>query len=118
MAVFYDMLSDDELLAQCDVETFRSSGPGGQNVNRRETAVRLVHRPTGLAVACQQERSQYRNKQIALEILRSKLVIRRRRRRPRIATRIPRGVRERILEKKRRLGAKKRLRRRTLPGED
>ena len=49
--------SDDELLAQCDVETYSASGPGGQNVNRRSTAVRLKHRPTGIVVTCQRERT-------------------------------------------------------------
>jgi protein subunit release factor B len=102
--------SDGDLLAECDVETFRSSGPGGQNVNRRETAVRLRHRPTGLVVACQRERSQHQNKMLALKLLRRKIECLFRRRRPRIPTAMPRGVRERILAKKKRQGLKKRLR--------
>lgn len=56
------------------VETFRASGPGGQNVNRRETAVRVTHLPTGLVVACQTERYQAVNKKIALEILAGKVL--------------------------------------------
>ena len=102
--------TDDALLAQCDVETFRSSGPGGQNVNRRETAVRLRHRPTGTVVTCQQERSQFRNKQIALANLRRKLENLNRRRRPRVRTAKPRRVRERILASKKRRALTKRLR--------
>jgi len=55
------------------IDFFRSSGPGGQNVNKRETAVRITHLPTGVTVASQVERSQERNREIALELLRSKL---------------------------------------------
>lgn len=55
------------------VDLFRSSGPGGQNVNRRETAVRVTHIPTGFSVASQSQRSQLQNKEKAFEILRAKL---------------------------------------------
>ena len=55
------------------IDFFRSSGPGGQNVNKRETAVRVTHLPTGLQVASQAERSQERNRELALELLRARL---------------------------------------------
>jgi len=104
--------SDEDLLVECVVETSRSSGPGGQNVNRRETAVRIRHIPTGIVVTCQQERSQRRNKRIALEELRQRLEELAKPERPRIPTIVPRGIRERILEHKKRRARKKRLRKR------
>lgn len=103
--------SNEQLLGECVVETFRSSGPGGQNVNRRETAVRIRHVPTGIVVTCQRERSQLRNKRTALEELRRRLEARAQPKRQRIPTAVPGGVRRRILESKRRRGLKKLLRR-------
>ena len=55
------------------IDTFRSSGAGGQHVNKTESAIRVTHLPTGLVVECQDERSQYKNKDRALQIMRAKL---------------------------------------------
>src|SRR5580698_4087748 len=69
-------LSDDALLAQCEVDTYRASGPGGQKRNKTSSAVRLRHLPSGLIVIAEESRSQHENKAKALRRLRKALYLR------------------------------------------
>src|SRR5437868_8187633 len=68
-------LTDDRLLAQCEVDTYRASGPGGQKRNKTSSAVRLRHPPTGLIVIAEESRSQHENRAKALKRLRQALYL-------------------------------------------
>jgi protein subunit release factor B len=101
-------LSDPELLAQCEVQTHRAGGPGGQHRNKAETAVRLVHLPTGVAAEGKDQRSRGQNLAAALGRLREKLARRAYRPPPRKKTRPSRAAKERRLSEKKRAAEKKR----------
>jgi protein subunit release factor B len=102
--------SDEDLLRECEVDTFRSSGPGGQHVNKTESAVRLRHLLSGVVVTAQQERSQHRNKALCLEKLRARVARLNYRPAKRVPTRVPRSAKNRTLEQKARRSNVKRLR--------
>jgi peptide chain release factor 2 len=108
---------DDALLAQCRVETFRSGGPGGQHQNVTESGVRVVHLPTGVRASARDERSQHRNRALALARLRKKLEAMTRRKTPRVATRVPKAQKKRRLEEKKRRGERKKLRKPPEPAD-
>jgi ribosome-associated protein len=103
--------TDDALLAECDVDTFRSGGKGGQHANKTESAVRLRHRPTGLVVTSQQERSQHRNKQLALAELRRRIERLNTRPKRRVETKPTAASKRRRIEAKRKRAEKKERRR-------
>ena len=102
--------TDEELLKECEVETFRSSGPGGQHVNKTESAVRLRHLPSGVVVSCQEMRSQHQNKATCLTKLRLRLTKLNYRKPKRVKTKVPKAVKARTLEDKSRRSMIKRLR--------
>jgi peptide chain release factor 2 len=108
---------DDALLAECRVETFRSGGPGGQHQNVTESGVRLVHLPTGVRASARDERSQHRNRALALKRLRDKLEALTRPETPRVPTRVSRAQKRKRLEEKKRRGQTKKLRKAPPPEE-
>ena len=102
--------SDEELLKECNVDTFRAGGKGGQHLNKTESAVRMTHLPTGMVVTCQDERSQYQNKRKCLIRLREKLEELNYCPPKRIPTKKTRAAKEKILQSKKKQSIKKQLR--------
>lgn len=110
--------TNDALLAECEVDTFRSGGPGGQHANKVESAVRLTHEPSGIVVTSQDSRSQFRNKALAVAELRRRLEAMNRPVARRIKTKPTWGSKRRRLEAKKKRGEKKALRQSPKPGRD
>jgi protein subunit release factor B len=114
----------DALERECDIEFSRASGPGGQHRNKTETAVRVIHRPSGVVAIASERRSQSRNRTLALKRLAAKLTaIERKRqlthqRENRPATRPSRAANQRRVEQKRQRGEKKRARRKPRRSDD
>lgn len=102
--------SDDALLRLCEVQTYRSSGKGGQHVNTTDSAVRLIFLPASLTVSCQEERSQHLNKLRCLQKLRAKVQKLNYRKPKRIPTRKSKAQKQKDLHKKSLSSHKKSLR--------
>jgi ribosome-associated protein len=104
-------LPDDALLDECEETFFVGGGPGGQHRNKTESAVRLLHRATGLLVTATERRSQLQNRGTALERLREKLAPLARKPKVRRPTKPTRGAKERRISEKKRRGERKASRR-------
>ncbi len=93
------------------VEFYRASGPGGQHRNTTDSAVRLRHLPTGIVVHASENRSQLRNREVAIERLRLALEKRNRVEKKRLATRVPKGQKLQRVAEKRMAALRKKMRR-------
>lgn len=99
------------------VDTFKASGPGGQHRNKRETAVRVRHLPSGITALATEHRSQARNKELALRRLDVKLRAVQKKKKRRIPRSIPRSYKENILAAKRHRAQIKKWRKKVTPSE-
>ncbi|MCA9565803.1 MAG: peptide chain release factor-like protein [Myxococcales bacterium] len=92
----------ETLERETELEFLKASGPGGQHRNKRETAVRLTHSPSGVVVVASERRSQHQNRELAMDRLADKLRERNRRKKRRKATLVPKRSKRKRLESKRR----------------
>jgi len=100
------------------IETYRSGGPGGQHKNVTDSAVRLTHLPSGVAVVSADSRSQHRNKEVAFDRLIRRLTLLNRARKRRVPTRKTSAAKERTLVEKKQRQKTKQLRRRLSPNDE
>ena len=107
--------SNEDLLKDCRVDTFRSSGKGGQHANKTDSAIRLTHLASRIVVVCQDERSQHRNKEIALNRLRIKLEKLNVKPKKRISTKPTFSSNEKRIQSKKIRSQKKELRKKPKP---
>ncbi len=109
--------TDEELLAECRIDRFRSGGKGGQHQNRTESGVRLTHLPTGIVTSSRASRSQHRNKAEALARLRARITSMLEPTAERTATRVPEREKKARLEQKRRRSEVKKRRKPPAPDD-
>jgi ribosome-associated protein len=108
----------EKLRAEVEIDFFKSHGPGGQRKNKRETAVRIRHRPTGITVIATESRYQGANLSLALQRLYERIKKQQERQKPRIATKVPTSVRRTRLSDKKKRSTVKNLRKASPPPED
>lgn len=103
--------TDLEILKQeVEITFYKSSGPGGQRKNKKETAVRIFHPPSGITVIATEHRSQAKNKELAFERLQAKLKKVNKKKKQRKPTKMPHRIKEQILKKKKEQSEKKKMR--------
>ena len=107
-------LDPEKVFAERQASYFLSSGPGGQRRDRKRTAVRLVHGPTGIVVVSSRKRSRAQNIRLALEKLIERIEEKNRPQKPRIKTKKPKRVKEAIIKEKKHRSARKKLRKKVL----